>query len=195
MPFCFFTEFDNSLKKRVVPHQALDSGTFIIQLIQYLIETAILFPDEIPFIYADVIEENLSPSFAAGNIDCWTNGDTGQFTIDDKFTNALLFWRRRVRPRDKIDVSHIHRATGPHFLSADDVIFAVFHRSGLERRQVGTGFRFTHPQADTSLTFENLRQHFPLLFFRTVYINGTPDLPFGKPVAGSRCAVTQHFLR
>ena len=76
VPFGFFSEFDNGLKQRVVPHQPLHSGPFVIQLIQYLIEAAVLLPDKILFINPDIIEENLTPGFAAGNIYRRTNSDT-----------------------------------------------------------------------------------------------------------------------
>ena len=134
--FGFFSEFDNGLKKRVVPHQAFHSGPFVIQLIQYLIEAAVLLPDKI-FLLTRTLSKKTSPQASLPVISIV--GRTVMPGSLQSITNSLIpfcFGSDRVGTRHKIEMSHITGATGPHFLSVDNIIIAVFYRSGLERSQV-----------------------------------------------------------
>ena len=52
--------------------------------------------------------------------------------------------RGGVGARQKIEVGHVLRAAGPHFLAVDEISIAVFYGGGFDRSQVGTGVRLGH---------------------------------------------------
>ena len=95
-----------------------------------------------------------------------SHGDAGRFHIDQQERDAGLSLGRRIGPNQAEDPVGMLGQCRPGLVSVDNVVIAVPHGFGADRREVGAGSGLRITLAPPILTGEDSRQKF--LFLRVV---------------------------
>ena len=107
-------------------------------------------------------------------------GVAGILGVDDQDRNALVLHGFRVGAAGQPDVVGVVGAGGEDLLPVDDVLVAVAHGGGAQRRQVGAGLRLGVADREVHLTGQDRRQELLLLL----------SLPNCCSVGPTVCSVT-----
>src|SRR5260370_30136058 len=114
------------------------------------------------------MEKNLVEFALAGHLAQGTNLDAGRFHIHEENRETFVFGNRRVRSNDEFaPVSH-PAATGPHFLTVDDVMSIRKARFGLQGGQIRSRVGFGETLAPDFFRAENLWDEPLLLCVRAI---------------------------
>ena len=115
---------------------------------------------------AHVLEEDVIHFMRSVDGDDGPHGDAGRFHVDQQEGDAGLRLCRRVGPHQAENPVGMLGQRRPGLVAVDDVVIAVPHRLGADRRKVGAGARLRITLAPPILAGENSRQK--LLFLRVV---------------------------
>ena len=115
---------------------------------------------------AHVLEEDVVHLVGSINGDDGPHRDAGRFHVDQQEGDAGLRLCRRVGPHQAEDPVGMLGQCRPGFVSVNNIVIAVPHGFGADRREVGAGSRLRIALAPPILTGEDSRQKF--LFLRVV---------------------------
>ena len=123
----------------------------------------VLGADAVGLRHAHVVEEDLAELGLAGDLPQRLHGHAGRLHVHDHGRDALVAGRIGIGAREEPDVVGDQRVRGPDLLAGDDVVVAVAHGAGLQRRQIGAGVGFGEALAPDLLGSEHRLQVPPLL--------------------------------
>ena len=175
---------------------ALGPAAFVRELAGDLLPAVADRADDVFVGDKHVVEYHFVEIVVTGEIDDGVDADARRLEIDDELRDARVPVRVRARRRAREQVhemGHV-RITGPDFGAFDAPTAIDPGRFGAYRREVRSGIRLAHADADETLPRRYARQIQPFLLFGTGGEQQRSELPVGQPMRPDRRACREQLL-
>src|SRR5439155_13931129 len=116
--------------------------------------------------HADIVEEHLVDLVIAADGQDRPRRDARALHVDQDEGDAVLLPLGLVGADQREHAIGVMGMRGPDLGAVDDVVVAIAHRAGFQRREIGAGARFGIALAPVVFAGENFRQVKVLLFGR-----------------------------
>ncbi len=185
---------DGHLVERTVRHEAIDAAPFVFELRHRLLERRSFDADQVGDRHPHVGEEHLAEVAVGGHVGDRPNVDARRVHRHDDLADPTVRRAVTARSADEVAVVGLRAEARPDLLPVDHELVALAAGARDERREVGAGVRFGHPDAPGGLAREDAGQELGLLVGRAVLDQRRPHLTIGEPDRGDRCPGRDQLL-